>query len=231
MLGYRCSLELADDSGVVEPLGQLAQPHLPRRVRATAEVRRAIGRPVHGDVRSVAMSRNARSSSADSVSAAATRGFSPEAPAMAPSSDPYFDKSEAAVLGRSRRARQPVGRIAPQRDEVGHELRRDAVAALDLGGVDLVKPGDPGLQEHDARPLGDALVHVAVAGHDQRPAAGVGLHAPPATQQVVGLELRQTTRAPAERVENNAGACANCQASASGTGGPVGVVAGYSSTR
>ena len=45
------------------------------------------------------MSRNALNSEADSVSAAATRGRSPEAPAIAASSEPYFYSSVAAVLG------------------------------------------------------------------------------------------------------------------------------------
>ena len=100
-----------------------------------------------------------------------------------------------------RRARQAVRRVPAQGDEVGHQPRRDPVAGDDLVGIDLLEPGRLLLQEHDADVLGRALVHVAVAGHDQRSAAGVGLGARQRPEQVVGLELIRRLRAPAERVK------------------------------
>src|SRR4051812_46417416 len=77
------------------------------------------------------------------------------------------------LLADPLRARQAVGGVAPQGDEVRHLLGRDAVAALHLGRVDLLDPPRPGLDEQDLGALAGALVHVAVAGHDQGAAARV----------------------------------------------------------
>ena len=152
--------------------------------------------------RSVAMSLNARSSSACSISARRTDGFSRIAPAIAASSAAVAAQQVGGgLLADPLRARQPVGRVAAQRDEVGHGRRRDAVALLDLRGAHLVRALLARALEQDRDPVARALEHVAVAGEDLRLARppptsrlGVGVH------QVVGLEVvvrrSRSSRAP-----------------------------------
>ena len=77
-------------------------------------VARSAGRST-ATVRSVAMSRNARSSEADSFNAAATFGRSPSAPAIAPSSDPYRssrDRPRSSDRSPARPAARPTDRPA-----------------------------------------------------------------------------------------------------------------------
>ena len=98
-------------------------------------------------------------------------------------------------------ARQAVGRVAAQRDEVGDELRRHAVAFAHLVRVDDVGTSGAAAQiEHGDR-VRRALEHVAVAGEDQRLAAGLGLDPRERAEHVVGLHIDGRQRGPAERVE------------------------------
>ena len=100
-----------------------------------------------------------------------------------------------------RRAWQAIRRIAAQSDEVGHERGRDPVAALHLGGVDILESSPAHLQEHHRRPGVGALVHVAVAGQDQRPPTRGGLDRRERAEQVIGLDRLDGGAAPPKRVE------------------------------
>jgi hypothetical protein len=101
--------------------------------------------------------------------------------------------------------RDPVGGVAAQRDEVGHERRRHAVAALDLGRVDDLGALAAGAHVENAHALAGALVEVAVAGHDERAAAGVGLAPRVGAEQVVGLEVLAGGHGPAKGAEEARG--------------------------
>ena len=68
-------------------------------------------------------------------------------------------------------ARQPVGRVAAQRDEVGNLLGLDAVALAHLGRPDDLRPVLAAAREQHRHAVADALEHVAVAGEQQRVAA------------------------------------------------------------
>ena len=126
---------------LLEPLGEPSRARTGGRSRRRRRGRsaRSSGRSM-STIWSVAISRNARSSSARSVSAARIRGRSCAAPSIAASSEPCFCSSSAAVFGPIPGAPgQAVGGIAAQSDEVGHELGPDPVAPLDLGRVDLLE--------------------------------------------------------------------------------------------
>ena len=118
----------------------------------------------------------------------------------------------AQQLGRGLRADalgagQAVGGVAAQGDEVGDELGPDPVALLDLCRPNCFGPFafTAGLDVEDRDPLVGALVHVAVAGHQQRPAAGLRLAAGVGAEQVVGLEVVAGRHGPAEGLEEIAG--------------------------
>jgi hypothetical protein len=98
------------------------------------------------------------------------------------------------------RARQPVRRVAAQRDEVRHDRRRDPVALFDLGGAHLVGPLLARALEQDRDPVAGALEHVAVAGEDLRRAAGGDLRLRVGVHQVVRLERVVHRHGPAERL-------------------------------
>ena len=156
--------------------------------------------------RRVAMSRKARSSSAwrqselasgPSRSACSRRGLERAVAAQ---------DVRGALLADALGAGQAVGGIAAQRDEVGHLLGLDAVALAHLRRPDLLRPllAAAAEQQH-ASPRGRALEQVAVAGQDQRHAAGVLLVRGARAQQVVGLEVVGVGDVPAERaVESRA---------------------------
>ena len=75
------------------------------------------------------------------------------------------------LLPDPRRARNAVRGIAAQRDEVGHQRGRHAVAAAHLALVDHHRAPLAGRQVQHRAVRPDALEHVAVAGEDQRAAA------------------------------------------------------------
>ena len=89
----------------------------------------------------------------------------------------------AQQLGRGLRpdalgAGQAVGGIAAQGDEVGDQLGPDPVALAHLLRPDLFGAFAAGPHVEDGHPVAGALVHVAVAGHQQRLAAGRRLALP-----------------------------------------------------
>jgi hypothetical protein len=108
--------------------------------------------------------------------------------------------SSRAVFADPLGARQPVGRVAAQGDEVGYLVGAHAVALAHVGGPDrlgLALAGRP--QHRDV--VGDALEHVAVAGEEQRVPAGRRLGLRQAAEQVVGLERLVAQDGPVERLE------------------------------
>ena len=96
-------------------------------------------------------------------------------------------------------ARQAVGGVAAQRDEVRHLLRTDAVHPPHRLGVHLVRPLLARALEQDGDGVVHALEHVAVAGEYQRVAAGLGLGDGQRVQEVVRLEILVVRHGPAER--------------------------------
>ena len=152
---------------------------MPSSRAATRRPRKSVGASggrSTGSVRSVAMSLNERSSSACSISARRTAGFSRHGAedhvlevALAPSS------SAAVFAPIALGARQAVGRVAAQRDEVRHLLGVDAVHPRTAVGVHLVRPLLARALEQDGDGVAHALEHVAVAGEHQRVPAGLGL--------------------------------------------------------
>ena len=158
----------------LEALGEPAHAELARGRGAAGASRsaRPAGSVDRRPSRSVAMSLNERSSSACSISARRTDGFSRIAPRITCSRSPLRCRRSAAVLAPMPLAPgQPVGRVAAQRDEVRHLLgpdRRSARAPRPAPS----RRGPPAraLQQH-VHVLGRALEHVAVAGEDQRRAA------------------------------------------------------------
>ena len=90
----------------------------------------------------------------------------------------------------------------PQGDKVRNELRRHAVAALDLGGVHkLGALLAAGAHVEDLHAVVRALIHVPVAGHHECAAAGLGLEPCERAEQVVGLEGVAVGDDPAEGFE------------------------------
>ena len=154
---------------------------------------------------------------ASSSSRAPARLVPSAAASSADSSEPWRRRMSAAVFSPTPRAPgQPVGGIAAQCDEVGHQRRGHAVAALDLGGVDELGPAARGQQHLHA--VAGALEEVAVAGEDQRLAAGPRLGRGVGAEQVVGLDAVVRGDLPAERAVE-AGAFSHWCASSGGIGG------------
>ena len=126
---------------------------------------------------------------------------------------------------RYRGAREPVGRVSAEGDEVGDELGADPIAAGNLGRVDLLKATGALREDEDADLPGGALVHVAVAGEDQAPTAACLLSLPQRAEQVVGLELGVVGGAPAEGLKQRR-CLLELTRQRVGHGGPLGVVGG-----
>ena len=156
-------------------------------------------------MRSVAMSRNVRSSSACSISALRTDGRLADR-----AEDHVLEVALAAQqvgggLGADAlRARQPVRRVAAQRDEVRHLRGVDPVDLAHLVGADLVRALLARLLQQDRDVVVGALEHVAVRGEDQRLAAGLGLQRGEGAHQVVGLQRLVAQHRPAERLVERA---------------------------
>ncbi len=98
---------------------------------------------------------------------------------------------------------EPVGRITAQGDEVGHLLGANPVAHLHLGGIDPGRRRAPLLQHQHGHPLVHRLVHVAIAGDDERRAARLRLHLRERVNQIVGLVILAALHDPAERAEQS----------------------------
>ena len=168
-----------------EALGEAAHARARPRCRAprAKSVRRSAGRST-----SIALQRGDLLERAQQLGVLAQRrrrcaGASPRAEPSAPaarrrqrraraSSEPCSRSSSAAVFAPTPgRARDPVGGVAAQGDQVGDQLGADAVALAHLLGPDLADSA--ALAELDHRhPLADGAVEVAVAGQQQRaPAA------------------------------------------------------------
>ena len=189
---------------------------MPRARAASAAPAASSGRSAGrstGTVRSVAMSRKLRSSSACSRSAAAARGFSDAARLrggvgrkldQALQAPVRAQQLGGALLADSTGPRQAVGRVAAQGDEVRDLLRIDAVAAAHLVCFDERWTG-PAAREQDGDGVADALEHVAVAGEQQRAAAGGALGG--GQRRRAGRRPRGRPRradVPAERAEEAA---------------------------
>ena len=85
------------------------------------------------------------------------------------------------------RARDLVGRVAAERDEVGHLLRLDAVALAHLGRPDARQRPAAVLRLQDRRLLADELERVAVAARDEGLASPRLLERDPGREEVVRL--------------------------------------------
>ena len=106
---------------------------------------------------------------------------------------------QRAVLGEQRRrrlradalrARELVGRVAAQGDEVRHLLGLDAVSLAHLAGPDPRELGDALDRLEDGRPLADELERVAVGGGDERLAAACLLLGDRGGEEIVRLVAR-----------------------------------------
>ena len=130
------------------------------RSRAAAAPPREVGRPVGRALEVELAQRRDVLEVAQLVGLVVQRGarragVSPAQAASAPSSEPWRASRSAAVFSPiPSAAGQPVGGVAAQRDEVGHELGRHAVALAHLVGVDHVGAAGAAAQvEHrDRRP-------------------------------------------------------------------------------
>ncbi len=95
------------------------------------------------------------------------------------------------------RAGDPVGGVAAQRDQVGHERRFDAVALANLRRSKLAGAAALAQLEHGDL-LADRAIQVAIACHQQRAPAGGLLGARVGEHHVVGLERVAAGDMPAE---------------------------------
>jgi hypothetical protein len=104
------------------------------------------------------------------------------------------------LVADPRDARDVVGGVALQPDEVGHQLGRHAVA-LDhaLAIVDL-RVGDPAGGGHDTNTVADHLVDVAIAGDDHHRDVGLPGLLHEACDHVVGLPAFDLHVVEAERL-------------------------------
>ncbi len=99
-------------------------------------------------------------------------------------------------------SRDVVRGVALEADEVGHELRPDAVALHDpLGGVDD-HVRDPARGHHDAHVLGGELERIPVGRDDADPVAGRLRLGRQRADDVVGLLARDAEVAVAERLDD-----------------------------
>ena len=201
-----------------QPLRQPPHPERLGRLRAALAVRRRVGHRVHLDLHQ----------RRDLLERAQLRRLLDQ---RAPHRRLLADRAEDRVLevalaledvGRglladALRARQAVGGVAAQGDEVGHELGADAVALAHLLRAHLGEALARLLHQH-VHLVGDALEHVAVAGEDQRAAAPALLGE---RERVQGRRPRaRRGRAPSTRTPRRTPrACAHWTARPSGIGG------------
>ena len=112
----------------------------------------------------------------------------------------FVEQRRGGLGADSLGARQPVGGVAAQRDQIGDLCRRDAAPLCHAGRVDRARRS-VAAQLDDRRVRVDGLVEVAVARADQRVAAGCPFDARIGPHQVVGLERVVCRDRPAERLE------------------------------
>ena len=209
----------------LEALGEAHQPVLARALRRAGEVRRPVGRAL--EVLD-GLQRRDLAEPAQLVGAveqrAATGGASASpasrAASRTPSSVPCVAQQVAGgLLADALRAGQAVGRVAAQRDEVGHLLGLDAVAARAPRRARSARgrPCRP--------PRGKSTVTWSVTHWNMSRSPVKSSASPPASrlargeraEEVVGLERRRG-RGPSSRSPRRAAARrAHCVASPSGT--------------
>ena len=117
---------------------------------------------------------------------------------------------ERAVLGEQRRrrlrpdafrARQLVGRVAAERDEVGHLLRLDAVALAHLGRTDARDLAHAARRLQDRRALARELEEIAIRGRDEDGALLLLLGCDDGAHEVVRFVARRLRRREPERLD------------------------------
>ena len=177
-LGTKGARRLSRRSPPAAPRGVSSRARAPPRRRRPSRSARPCGRFTPAS-RSVAMSLKASRSSRPSISAPRSAGRrSRIAPSRIASSEPCsLQQLRRRLRPDALGARQPVGGVAAQGDEVGDQLGVDPVALAHLRRADLFGAFAAGPDVEHGHVLGRALVHVAVAGQQQRPAAGLGLAA------------------------------------------------------
>ena len=160
---------------LLEPPQRIAQLELaeglaqPRAVGRRAARSRSTSMPASMSRLSVASSFEMRACSA--CSRRFSWRFAPEISSMCastPSSDPYcWSSCGGRLVADAGNAGDVVRGVALQPDEVGDQLRRDAVALDHALAVVDARVGDPaGRGHHPHPPVVGQLVGVAVAGHD-----------------------------------------------------------------
>ena len=112
-----------------------------------------------------------------------------------------LEQLRRGLLADALGAGDPVGGVAAQGDEVGHLGGVDPVAPAHLAGVDGLGAAAARADVEHGHAVAGALVHVAVAGHHERAAAGVRLARGVGAEQVVGLERVGLGHDPAEALE------------------------------
>ena len=105
------------------------------------------------------------------------------------------------------RARDAVGWVAAQGDEVGHLLGIDAIAVAHLLRRDLFGAFVAGADVEHRHAVSGALVHVAIAGQQQRTPSGLDLAASERAEQVVRLERLAPRHRPTEGFEEGRAVC------------------------
>ena len=115
-----------------------------------------------------------------------------------------------------RGARQAVGGVAAQRDEVGHLLGVDAVALTHLPRPDFLRLAVLA-QLEDRRVLVHRLEEVTVAREQQRASPGLGLPAREGEHHVVRLQLLASATVQ-PRLASSFGVSFHCHASSAGIG-------------
>ena len=172
--------------------------------------------------RSVAMSWNVRSRSGSAVSAPRVRGVISLRGGRRGEHALEVAEARQQVGGALRadalRAREAVRRVAAQRDEVRHLLGLDRRSAR-APRPGRSRPGRPSRGNRTCTRVGDALEHVAVAGEEQRLAAGRRLAARQRAEQVVGLEASRRSSDVHPNASKNAARVAHWCSSSSGIGG------------
>ena len=108
------------------------------------------------------------------------------------------------LVADARDAGDVVARVALEADEVGDQLRRDAVAVDHALAVVDLRVGDAARGGHDPHALADQLVGVAVAGHDHHGDLALLRLLDERGDHVVGLEALDGDVAVPERLDQRA---------------------------
>ena len=139
-------LKVAEVGRAGEALGEAVEPVTPRRLGPAVEVGGAVGRPVElDDPQRGDVLEGAQLVGGVGQRSADLRPLGDRRLQAGLESAVAAEKVRRCLGSDARGAGQAVGRVAAERDEVGHEARGDAVALLDLVGVDLLEAGRAGL--------------------------------------------------------------------------------------